>query len=63
MISLAASSALVWAERVFDSKDDYDSTIATCKVLYDDPEKLDDLRICLQAAKDDYESCIEDCMD
>ena len=27
---------------------------------YDDPEDTDDLRLCLQATKDDYESCIED---
>jgi len=30
---------------------------------YGDPEDMDDLRLCLQAAKDDYESCNEDCMD
>ena len=49
--------------RVFDCKDDYDSTVASCKMPYGDPEDMDDLRLCLQAAKDDYESCNEDCMD
>jgi len=63
LISLAASSALVWAGRVFDCKDDYDFTVASCKMPYGDPEDMDDLRLCLQAAKDDYESCNEDCMD
>jgi hypothetical protein len=29
--------------------------------LYDDPDDADELRQCIQNAKDKYESCIEEC--
>jgi hypothetical protein len=32
-----------------------------CKSMYDDPEDADDLEQCIQSAKNDYQSCIEDC--
>jgi hypothetical protein len=38
-----------------------DSAVASCKLLYDEPEEAEDLAICIQSAKDDYQSCIEDC--
>ena len=29
--------------------------------LYDDPDETDDLRQCIQNAKDEYQSCVEKC--
>ena len=57
----AMSSAMIWAGCISDCKDEYDSEVQSCKMLYDDPEDVDDLRLCIQAAKDDYQSCIEEC--
>jgi hypothetical protein len=30
-------------------------------LIYDDPEDADDLEMCIQSAKSDYQSCIEEC--
>jgi hypothetical protein len=60
LVLLAASSALLWAGCVSDCKDNY-SAVADCKRQYDDPDDADDLEQCIQSAKDEYESCIEDC--
>ena len=29
--------------------------------MYDDPDDADDLQQCVQSAKDEYQSCIEEC--
>lgn len=59
---LSASSALLWAGCVSDCKDHFDSAVADCKLQYDDdPDDPDDLEQCIQSAKDDYVSCIEEC--
>jgi hypothetical protein len=61
VILFAVSSVMISAGCVSDCKDDYDSPLASCKSQYDDPEDADDLEFYIQAAKDDYQSCIEDC--
>jgi hypothetical protein len=62
-ILLAASSALVWAGCVSDCKDDFDASVANCKLMYDEPDDADDLELCIQSARADYEACIEECKD
>jgi len=57
------SSAMIWAGCKSDCRDEYDGAIAHCKLMYEDPDHADDLQRCIQSAKDDYESCIEDCRD
>jgi hypothetical protein len=40
----------------------YRSDIQTCHLSYgDDPEDADDLANCIQSARDDYRSCLDDC--
>jgi hypothetical protein len=61
LILLAASSALLWAGCISDCKDNYDSEVESCKMLYDDPDEADELQQCIQNAKDEYQSCVEEC--
>jgi hypothetical protein len=61
LLLLTASSALIWAGCISDCKDDYDSAVQSCKLLYDDPDDAEDVQMCIQQAKDEYQSCIEDC--
>ena len=61
LVLLGASSVLVWAGCISDCKDNYDSEVESCKLMYDDPEEAEDLQQCIQNAKDEYESCVEEC--
>ena len=61
LVLLGASSVLVWAGCISDCKDNYDSEVESCKLLYDDPDEADDLQQCIQNAKDEYQSCVEEC--
>jgi len=61
LIFLAASSALIWAGCISDCKDDYDSALESCKLLYDTPDDADFLQQCIQDAKDEHQSCIDAC--
>jgi hypothetical protein len=61
LVLLAASSALVWAGCISDCKDNYDSEVESCKLMYDDPDEAEDLQQCIQNAKDEYQSCVEEC--
>ena len=63
LILLTASAGLIWAGCISDCKDDYDSAVEHCKLIYDDPDDAEDLEQCIQSARFDYESCIEDCKD
>ncbi len=58
---LAMSSAMIWAGCKSDCRDEYDSEVESCHQRYDDPDDADELRQCIQNAKDDYEACIEEC--
>lgn len=60
-ILFAIFSAMIWAGCKSDCRDEYDSTIESCKSSYDDPDDADDLRQCIQNASDEYESCVEEC--
>jgi hypothetical protein len=63
LISLTSVSlaAIVWAGCKSDCQDEYQSDVETCHLLNDDPDDSDDLALCIQSAKDDYESCVEEC--
>jgi len=61
LASLLASSVLVWAGCISDCKDDYDSAVKSCKLMYDEPDDADELQQCIQNAKDEYQSCDEEC--
>ena len=47
---------------VSDCKDQYDSERESCTLMYDDPDEADDLQMCLQNAKDEYDQCVEECL-
>jgi hypothetical protein len=61
LVSLLASSVLVGAGCISDCKDEYDSAVESCKLMYDDPDDADDLQQCIQDARDEYQSCVEEC--
>lgn len=47
-----------------DCDDAYSSDIDACHSQYgDDPADADDLADCIQNARDDYRSCLDDCTD
>ena len=55
------AAVLTWAGCKSDCRDEYDSEVESCKLMYDDPDDADDLQTCIQDARDEYESCIEEC--
>lgn len=46
---------------VADCRDEFDSAVQHCKLMWDDPDESDDLEMCLQDAKSQYQDCIEEC--
>jgi len=52
-----------WAGCKSDCQDDYQSEVQSCRTNYDDPDDADELQICIDNAKSEYESCINDCED
>jgi hypothetical protein len=46
-----------------DCQDEYQSEVDSCKALPDDPDEPDALETCMDDAKSQYESCIEQCED
>ncbi len=54
-------TAIVWAGCKTDCRDEYDSEIESCHLLYDEPDDSDSLKICIDNAKTEYDSCIEEC--
>lgn len=58
---LAFVPAQVWAGCKSDCRDQYESEVDSCRLLHDDPEDSDMLRICIDSAKDEYDSCIDEC--
>jgi len=55
------AATLAWAGCKSNCRDNYNSEVESCKLLYDDPDDADDLQSCIQNARDEYESCIEEC--
>jgi len=56
-----AFPALVYAACKSDCREEYESARDDCVLLYDHPDEADDLQMCLQSAKDDYDECIAEC--
>jgi hypothetical protein len=46
-----------------DCDSTYQSDVDSCHVQFSDPEDADDLANCIQNARDDYRTCVEDCAD
>ncbi len=61
LLIVVLPSAMVWAGCKSDCRDTYESEIESCKLLHDGPDDADDLQLCIQVAKDDYDSCVEEC--
>ena len=52
-----------WADCKSDCQDEYQSEVNSCKTQYDDPDDADQLQMCLDDARSEYESCIAECED
>jgi hypothetical protein len=52
-----------WAGCKSDCQDDYQSEVQSCKGNYDDPDDADELKICLDNAKSEYDACVNECED
>ena len=44
-----------------DCQNGYESEVESCKEQYDDPDDADVLKVCIDDAKSEYESCIDEC--
>lgn len=53
----------VWADCKSDCQDEYQSEVNSCKTQYDNPDDADELQMCLDDARIEYESCIAECKD
>lgn len=63
LLTVVLPAGIIWAGCKSDCRDEYESEVDSCKMLYDDPDDADDLQLCIQNARDDYDSCIEECDD
>ncbi len=67
LISLAVIFVLylpnAWGDCKSNCQSDYESTVKSCKEQFNDPDDADDLQMCLDEAKGDYDSCIGECED
>jgi hypothetical protein len=61
ILLFTGAAAMVWAGCKSDCADEYQSAVESCKLLYDEPSDSDSLKLCIESAKDDYDSCIEEC--
>ena len=50
-----------WAGCKSDCSDEYESAREDCVNTNDDPDDADDLQMCIDGAKSDYDSCIQEC--
>jgi hypothetical protein len=60
-VLVVMSSAMIWAGCKSDCRGEYESGVDSCKLLYDDPDDAFELQQCIQNARDEYESCVEEC--
>lgn len=54
-------AATAYAGCKSDCRDEYESEISTCQIMHDGPDDADDLVSCIESARSDYESCVDDC--
>ena len=50
-----------WPDCTSDCQNDYQSAVNFCSVQYSDPNDADDLMACMDNAKKEYESCLQEC--
>jgi hypothetical protein len=44
-----------------DCREEYESEVESCQDQYDDPGDADMLRMCIEHAKSEYQSCMDEC--
>jgi hypothetical protein len=44
-----------------DCQDQYESEIQSCNEQYDEPDDDEMLRTCVEDAKNEYQSCVDEC--
>jgi hypothetical protein len=44
-----------------DCKEKYQSDVEDCHMLHEDPDDADDLRMCIDDAKSEYDDCVHEC--
>ena len=49
------------AECKSDCLEEYESEVESCKEQYDDPGEADMFQTCIEDAKNQYQSCIDEC--
>ena len=52
-----------WAGCKSDCANDYESEVNSCKTQYDDPENAEELQMCFDNAKVEYDECVNECED
>ncbi len=62
-VLLLCGSSPAWAGCKSDCQEDYQSEVESCKANYEEPEDADELQICMDNAKSEYQSCIVECED
>ena len=50
-----------WADCKSDCQNDYQSEVNSCKAQFSDPDDAEDLTTCMDDARREYESCLEEC--
>ncbi len=70
LISMAAGVILLcgllwgaraWADCRSDCQEDYNSEVSSCREQFDDPDDADELKICLDNALSEYNTCVNEC--
>ncbi|MGZ6250184.1 MAG: hypothetical protein ACXWMC_11270 [Syntrophales bacterium] len=44
-----------------DCREEYESEVESCNEMYDDPGDADMLKVCIDHAESEYQSCIDEC--
>lgn len=60
-ISSFIISAPVSAGCKSDCSDEYESERSSCDMLWPEADESEDLTICIEDAKSEYENCVEEC--
>lgn len=60
---ILALASPAWADCKSECKAQYGSDVESCNALNDDPEDANILKLCIESAEDDYDSCTADCED
>ena len=59
---------LLWGPRAWagcrsDCQEDYNSEVNSCREQFNDPDDADDLKVCLDNALSEYNTCFNECED